>query len=180
MKFFLFFFCIVFLSSCNKTKTVFICGDHECVNKLEAQKFFEENLSLEVRVLTSKNQEIIDLVELNLKENRIGKKEISVTQKKKTKKDIKKLSKLEIKKRKAELKIKNKKIKTVKEKEKSLIMKKVEKKDSISKKNISKKDNNVNVVDICTIIEKCNIDEISKYLIKQGKSKKFPDITIRE
>ena len=32
------------------------------------------------------------------------------------------------------------------------------------------------VVDVCTILEKCSIDEISKYLIKQGK-KEFPDIT---
>jgi len=29
------------------------------------------------------------------------------------------------------------------------------------------------------IIEKCNIEEISKYLVKQGKNKKFPDITLR-
>ena len=36
------------------------------------------------------------------------------------------------------------------------------------------------VPDICTILEKCSIDEISKYLVKQGKEKKFPDITIRE
>ena len=34
------------------------------------------------------------------------------------------------------------------------------------------------VVDICTIIEKCSIDEISKYLLK--KNKKFPDITQRQ
>ena len=36
------------------------------------------------------------------------------------------------------------------------------------------------IVDICTILEKCSIDEISKYLIKQGKNKKFPNITTRE
>ena len=29
------------------------------------------------------------------------------------------------------------------------------------------------VVDVCTIIEKCSIDEISKYLLKQGKKKIF-------
>ena len=51
-------------------------------------------------------------------------------------------------------------------------------------KKIKKKDVNKvkseNVADICTILEKCSIDEISKYLVKQGKSKGFPDITIRE
>mgnify|MGYP001258814423 CR=1 FL=1 len=36
------------------------------------------------------------------------------------------------------------------------------------------------VTDVCTILKKCSIDEISKYLIKQGKSKKFPDITTME
>ena len=36
------------------------------------------------------------------------------------------------------------------------------------------------ITDICTILEKCSIDEISKYLVKQGKEKKFPDIAIRE
>ena len=36
------------------------------------------------------------------------------------------------------------------------------------------------VVDVCTILEKCSIDEISKYLIKLGKKKNFPDITKRE
>jgi len=36
------------------------------------------------------------------------------------------------------------------------------------------------VVDICTIIKKCSIDEISKYLLDYGRNKKFPDITIRQ
>ncbi len=46
------------------------------------------------------------------------------------------------------------------------------------KKNVNK--NKMLVEDVCTIIEKCSIDEISKYLIKEGKKKKFPDITIRQ
>ena len=36
------------------------------------------------------------------------------------------------------------------------------------------------IVDICSILDKCNIDEISKYLLEQGKKKKFPDITKRQ
>ena len=35
-------------------------------------------------------------------------------------------------------------------------------------------------VDICTLIKNCSIDEISKYLLNQGKKKGFPDITIRQ
>ena len=34
--------------------------------------------------------------------------------------------------------------------------------------------------DVCTILEKCSIDEISKYILKKGKTKDFPDITIRK
>ena len=39
---------------------------------------------------------------------------------------------------------------------------------------------NNSTFDVCTILEKCSIDEISKYLIKLGKKKNFPDITLRE
>ena len=51
------------------------------------------------------------------------------------------------------------------------------KKSGILKDNASK---NFKVVDICTILEKCSIDEISKYLLEQGKKKDFPDLTIRQ
>jgi len=37
--------------------------------------------------------------------------------------------------------------------------------------------NKKKVVDVCTILEKCSIDEISKYLLKQGEKEGFPDIT---
>ena len=45
-------------------------------------------------------------------------------------------------------------------------------------KDIEIKSKNVNklkkdLVDVCTIIEKCSIDEISKYLEKQGKKEAF-------
>ena len=55
------------------------------------------------------------------------------------------------------------------------------KKQSIDKKmdkEIVKKKNDT--LDICTILEKCSIEEISNYLIKEGKRKKFPDITLKE
>ena len=35
------------------------------------------------------------------------------------------------------------------------------------------------IVDVCTIIKECNIEEISKYLLKISKKKDFPDITKR-
>ena len=52
--------------------------------------------------------------------------------------------------------------------------------NNISKKSVKVNKNIYEIVDVCTIIEKCSIEEISKYLINQGKKKDYPDITIKE
>ena len=44
--------------------------------------------------------------------------------------------------------------------------------------NVNKKKKEL--VDVCTILEECSIDKISKYLLDQGKNKSFPDITTRQ
>ena len=44
MKYALLVITFLFLASCSKPKTVLICGDHICVNKAEAEKYFRENL----------------------------------------------------------------------------------------------------------------------------------------
>ena len=51
-------------------------------------------------------------------------------------------------------------------------------KKKVLKVNINQK--NIDAVDVCSILEKCNIDEITKYLLEQGKKKDFPDITKRQ
>ena len=181
---------LLLLNNCSKPKTVLICGDHICVNKAEAQQYFEENLTIEVKIIDRKKKEKINLVELNLKENSNKKKEISISSKNNTSEDLKILSEEEIVEIKKNIKSKNKKKKIVKkvsekfEVDKNLNSKKkdVEKRNQFKKKNIKVKKNIVyktsqNVVDVCIIIEKCSIDEISKYLIKQGNNKDFPDIT---
>ncbi len=161
---------IISLSNCStKPKTIFICGDRACVNKDEAEQYFERNLSIEVKVLNNKKKEDIDLVQLNLKKDD-NKRKISLEKKDKSEKKLKVLSRNEVKKIKSNLKKKNRisDKKTIK-KNKDIVKKK--KKSSIVK---TKK-----VDDICTILEKCSIEEISNYLIKEGKNKKFPDITLR-
>jgi hypothetical protein len=179
---------IFFLSNCSKPKTVLICGDHVCVNKAEAEQYFEENLSIEVKIVSKKLNIKEDLVELNLKENSLGNKKISISSKKTTNNPIKTLSNEEVVKIKEN--IKNRK------KEKKIAKKIVKKENEFVNKEISKQKkpkyikkeiitNNVNksrkdVVDICTIIKKCSIDEISKYLLDDGRNKKFPDITTRQ
>jgi hypothetical protein len=173
------------ISSCSKPKTVLICGDHICVNKAEANQYFEDNLSIEVKIVDKKTKKKFDLVELNLKSNQGEKKKVSIIKKQQTQKDLKILSDKEIKEKKTQI----------------LLREKVDKKNlDILKKNKNNKSDKINnriiennitaqkavnktgkeIIDICAILEKCSIDEISKYLIEDGKGKKFPDITKRE
>ena len=184
MKYFLLTISFLLLANCSKPKTVLICGDHICVNKAEAEEYFQENLSIEVKIFDKRIKDEMDLVELNLKQNQSGGKRISILSKKNTNNKIKILSneeiteiKKDIKNRKKEKKIAKKIIK--KKKETIENEKKIIKKDSKILENSIKKKHN-DVVDVCTIIKECSIDEISKYLLKQGKEKSFPDITTRQ
>ena len=179
VKFF-FIFVFIILQSCSKPKTVLICGDHICVNKNEAEQYFEENLSLEVKIIDNNKEESFDLVELNLKDNQKDR-EISVVKKEKTNKKIKALTEKEIKKIKKNIKRKKTEEKIVKKKQNTKEEKlKVTKNKKIPKKNRDIVNKKNKTFDVCTILEKCSIDEISKYLIKLGKKKNFPDITLRE
>ena len=184
MKFIFLICSILFLVNCSKPKTVLICGDHVCVNKAEAEKYFQDNLSIEVKVVNKKVKNEIDLVELNLKENKNGKKEISILSKKKTKKNLKILTNKEITKIKKDIKEKKKK-KKIARKVKIKKQKVINKDKKISQINSKILENEViqtskDIVDVCSILEKCNIDEISKYLLKLGEKKDFPDITKRQ
>jgi len=142
MKYFILFLIFLFLQSCSKPKTVLICGDHICINRAEAEQYFEENLTIEVKIIDKNKKIVIDLVQLNLKDSSIDNRQINIEPKKKKK-----------------VTLENK------------INKKVKKNDIKQNKE---------VVDICTIIVKCNIDEISKYLLEKEKKESFPDITVRE
>ena len=183
MKFAILLIPLIFFS-CAKPKSVLICGDHICVNKAEAEQFFNDNLSIEVKIISKEKEKRFDLVKLNLenKENN----SIIVT-KNKSKKIIKKLSKKEILDKKKEIKTRkkltklNKKSKSKKE---NIIKKKS--KDELKKK--SKK--NVDIVgldisrenkssDICLMVKKCDIDSITKYLIKLSNKKDYPNINLR-
>jgi len=189
MRFLFLIIPFIFMQNCSKPKTVLICGDHICINKSEANQYFKENLSIEVKIIDIKKNINPDLVELNLNES-IGNRKISINKKEKTKKEIKTLTNEQIKNIKKKLKKnqRNNKIakKTTynnKNKSKKITRKKV-KKESLNKDKIKLNNNNIKdqlkVVDVCSIIDKCDIDEISKFLLNQAKKKKFPDITVRE
>ena len=173
-------------SNCSKPKTVLICGDHICVNKAEAEQFFEENLSIEVKIMNQNADKKIDLVELNLSNN-TPEREIKIFKKNETNKKLKKLSREEkdnikknIKKQNEKKKIAKKIIKKnddVNEKKVKKIQKKENTNTYIFKNYVDKRQKEV--VDVCTIIKRCNIEEITKYLLNEGKNKEFPDITKR-
>ena len=171
MNRFLFILILLMLQNCSKPKTVLICGDHICVNKKEAEQYFEENLSIEVKVLNRKEKKNnFNLVELNLNSDFKDEKKISINQKKNTKEEVKVLTNKQIKKIKNNIKKKDKK-------------KKFFKKISNLNNNKNKKllrQNTKNITDVCLIVKNCNIDEISKYLLNQAKKKKIPDITLKE
>ena len=189
MKYFFLILIFLFLQSCSKPKTVFICGDHICINKTEAKQYFEENLTIEVKIIDKNKKKEIDLVQLNLKDSSINNRQINIEPKIKTKEEIKILSNNEIKTikekiiKKEKIKKNEKKIvkKNIKRNSKALKKNKVTLENKINK-NLKKNDikQNKEVVDICTIIVKCNIDEISKYLLEKEKKKSFPDITKKE
>jgi hypothetical protein len=175
MNKFLIFILLVIFYGCGKPKTVLICGDHACINKTEAKQYFEDNLSIEVKIIDKKKKDKIDLVQLNLNENLKNNKQIIIYQKDKTRQQIKILTDEEVKKIKNQISLKKKKKKSVKNNVSN------KKKIVLKNKNIeTKKNYDKDIVDICTILIKCNIEEISKYLLKDGKKRNFPNINIQE
>jgi hypothetical protein len=187
-------FLLFLLTNCNKPKAILICGDHICINKAEAEQFFEENLSLEVKIIDKKIKKEVDLIELNLKEKPSGERKITLLTKKDTLKELKTLSNDEKEKIKKNIINKKKEMRAAKKKENNV--KKADNKKNYKNENNAKKSNknplnskimrnnnnkkSTAIVDVCTILDKCNIDEISKFLLEQGRKKRYPDITIRQ
>tara|TARA_B100000965_G_scaffold404824_1_gene436749 strand:+ start:1258 stop:1821 length:564 start_codon:yes stop_codon:yes gene_type:complete len=187
MRIILFLF-IFFLVSCSNTKKVFICGEHECINKSEAKIYFEENLSIEVRVIDKNEEKSFNLVRINkIGEEDKDNKNIQVV-KRQQKSKIRKLSKKEIIDKKNQIKLKKKEKKQANVREGKTIIKKEKlekdksKKKKLKIKNIKNENKELILTkhkNVCEIIEKCDIDEISRLLLKEGNTKKFPNISKR-
>ena len=161
------------LSSCSKSKSVLICGDHECINKSEAKQYFEENLTIEVKITSNERESRFDLVKLNLENN---KNDIKVFKNNKNN-IIRKLSKEEKIKKKNELKMRKK---IAKNKDKIDKIKIKEKKIKSKSKIITKiKSETVLTNDICKNLDKCDIESITAYLIDLSNKKEFPNISKR-
>ncbi len=165
MKFFLLIF--IFILSCSsltgeKSKKIYICGDHPCKNKKEVKSYFDNNISIEVYTVTSKkkkNQDY-DLVQLNMSEEE-KKKYISIAEKEdKIKNKVKKRKKL------AKIDIKE---------ERKIYKKKKDLKTMNKRK--EKRTPTLTLVRLCKNLDECDIDTISKIITDMGKDKSFPDIT---
>ena len=158
------------LYSCSTSKSVLICGDHECINKEEAKLFFKEKLTLEVKIITKNNETNYNLVKMNLENDNENIKIL----KSKNKKVVRKLSKDQIK-------LKKKEIIEKKKMNKKAITKKNKKRiKSVESDKKQKKLVNKNPLNICSILEICNIDTISDYLIKQSLNKNYPNIASKD
>ncbi len=171
LYYFIFFIILSCASNFSKSEKVYICGDHPCKNKKEAEEYFSNNISIEVYTISSdKNQKKdFDLVELNLIEDKLKTKdkvEIIRSQKDNLKKQIKERKRL------AKLKIK--KVETQEKKEKLVKSKVNTIKKTIPKK---RKPKQYTFIRICKNLEECDIDKIEKIVMDIGKQKKFPDIT---
>jgi len=163
MRFFLFFF--IFIFSCStfdseKTKKIYICGDHPCANKREIKNYFDNNISIEVYTVTSKKKKdsALDLVQLNMSKEE-KKKYVSLVEKEKDiKQKVKKRKKIE------KVNIKNeKKVKIITEKAKN------------NRK--EKKLPSITLVRLCKNLDECDIDKVTKIILDMSKEKKFPDIS---
>ena len=174
------------LYSCSTSKSVLICGDHECINKTEAKQYFNDNLTIELKIISKSQETRYDLVSLNLENNDNNKIQVF---KNKNRKIIRKLSKKEIKEKKEEIK-KQKKIakldkkRIIKEEKKKKVFDKsiLEKSKSLkpSKKETDKNKSSAHKdFDICLMVKKCDIDSITKYLIKLSNAKDYPNINLR-
>ena len=142
---------------------------------------------IRAQIIDGKKENNFDLVELNLSEANKQKREVSIRKIDEPKKEIKNLSNKEIIQIKSEIKNKQK-LKKLSKKIKNRDASKSFKKNSFNENSVNKNKNNFtntkiinkDVIDICKIVEKCSIDEISKYLIKHNKKKGFPNISVKQ
>jgi hypothetical protein len=141
------------LSACTSNKNTFLCGEQNCKNKKEAAKYFNKTLSYEISKEKSKKTKNIDLIGLNMNTFKT-KKKFNIFNKKPE------LMKIE----------KN----IYKPKTKNSLFNKIS--DKIDK---TKNDRNsiINTDStICSVNEKCNIDDIAEKIIKENKQKDFPKL----
>jgi len=196
------------LLSCNTTKKEYVCGDHPCIDKKEFNEYFSKNLTIEIKSQDNKKNKSVDLIKLNTDSSSVEKKDNKNSTKeekirKKNEKEKLKAEKIRLleerkirkkeEKNKAELaqiaKLKEKNQKPTKneiinngEQVNKIVDKIYEDKkplEQVTEKTVSIDSvKTENVKSICDEIKDCDIDKIAELLIKKGREKNFPDITL--
>ena len=207
MKFIYPLFFLILLS-CNTTKKEYVCGDHPCIDKKEFNEYFSKNLTIEIKSQDNKKNKSVDLIKLNKNSSNIKKYDNKNSKKKekirkKNEKEKLKAEKIRLleerkirkkeEKNKAELaqiaKLKEKNQKPTKneiinngEQVNKIVDKIYEDKkplEQVTEKTVSIDSvKTENVKSICDEIKDCDIDKIAELLIKKGREKNFPDITL--
>lgn len=194
-------FIIIFvpLISCTSVKKeVYWCGDHECVDKKEINKYFDENITIEIKTVKKNKAINYDLIALNnpavkpLEQDKSKKsKFFGLIKDKDTtnladtnleENKLKKQKKFVIEQRKiAKIKLKTEKKEAIKKKVKDIFsIKKSDKKTNIKKKKIISKKNNAAIVSkkiSCKELTDCTFDEFSNSIKEKADNKDYPDIT---
>ena len=201
----IYLFSLFFLLSCNTVSKDYVCGDHACIDKKEFNKFFSENLIVEIKIKQAKKDKKVNLVEFNTKT--FDKKKINKTNKKNEEKFRIKNEKKQLKATKKKL-LKMRKIKEAEEKKIAKALKSNKRnqnsldnknnknrkviKNAVDKNSAYKKNNKKVAINkeiaisevktkttnsICDRIKDCDIDKIAEILIKNGREKPFPSIT---
>ena len=207
MKFIYPLFFLILLS-CNTTKKEYVCGDHPCIDKKEFNEYFSKNLTIEIKSQDNKKNKSVDLVKLNTdysnvekKDNKNSKKEEKIRKKNEKKKlkaeKIRLLEEQKIREKEEKNKAELAKIAKLKEKNQKPIKNEIiNNKEQVNKivdkiyedkkplEQVTEKTVSINSVktenvkSICDEIKDCDIDKITELLIKKGREKNFPDITL--
>ena len=157
-----YFLCIFILIGCANQKTVFWCGDHECLNKKERKTYFQKEMTVQVKVLSESDiKEKSDIEKITqqffLTENEVKKRD----------KNIRKQAKIEEKKRKREGKRIKKQI-LLEKKKKKIEEKRSKKQTVLIKKSSNEMIKNDNYLSA--------FDKIKERILSKNISKPYPDI----
>jgi len=173
------FLLLLFILTACFSRNVYMCGNRECIDRKEANEYFNKNLSIEVISKKKIADKKLDLIKVNteFKSSNNQTKNLFSLKKKKSKK----INKISDSKKDVVLKFRK-----IKNKKKKIKIKKVNKEDSIFrklfkndiKKNSLNKQVDTNKINSnCKVLEKCDINEISELIVKESKLKNYPNIS---
>ena len=154
-KFFLISF-FLFVSSCNSTKTVYWCGDHQCTNNKERKAYFAKTMIIEIREINKKSKNF----KADKKEQKEILKQARLDEKKRKKAQKRILKQARLDEKKEQKRIKENKLKKIY---------KAKKNDEIS---------SLEVIDSKFTNISRNFNEISERITNDSLTKPYPDINV--